>query len=38
MLDRRYDEIVSGKVQPLDGPEAVRLIRERAAARQKSIA
>lgn len=38
MLDRRYDEIVSGKVQPLDGPEAVRLIKERAAARRKSFA
>ena len=37
-LDRRYDEIVSGKVQPVDGPEAVRLIKERAAARRKSIA
>jgi hypothetical protein len=37
-LDRRYDEIVSGKVQGVDGPEAVRLIRERAAARRKSIA
>jgi hypothetical protein len=31
MLDRRYVEILSGKVQPLDGPEAVRLIKERAA-------
>ncbi|MGD0628441.1 MAG: hypothetical protein ABR987_03770 [Terracidiphilus sp.] len=37
-LDRRYDEIVSGKVHGLDGPEAVRLIRERAAARRKTIA
>jgi hypothetical protein len=37
-LDRRYDEILSGKVQGVDGPEAVRLIRERAAARRKSIA
>ena len=37
-LDRRYDEIVSGQVQPLDGPETVRLIKERAAARRKSIA
>ncbi|MGO9336712.1 MAG: hypothetical protein ACLPY1_04300 [Terracidiphilus sp.] len=38
MLDRRYDEIVSGKVQGMDGPEAVRLIRERATARRKTIA
>jgi hypothetical protein len=38
MLDRRYDEIASGKVQGMSGPEAVRLIRERAAARRKSIA
>jgi predicted DNA-binding protein len=37
-LDRRYDDIVSGKVQGMDGPEVVRLIRERAAARRKSIA
>ncbi len=38
MLDSRYDEIASGEVQPMDGPEAVRLIKERAAARRKSIA
>ena len=37
-LDRRYDEIASGKVQLVDGAEASRLLRERAAARQKSIA
>ena len=37
-LDRRYDEIASGKVQLVDGAEACRLLRERAAARQKSIA
>ena len=36
MLDRRYDEIANGKVQPLDGPETVRLIKERAAARPRS--
>jgi hypothetical protein len=35
MLDRRYDEIESGQVTPLDGPETVRLIKERAAARRK---
>jgi hypothetical protein len=38
MLDSRYDEIVSGKVQPLDGVEACRMIRERAAARRKLTA
>jgi hypothetical protein len=38
MLDRRYDEIVSGKVQLVDGVEACRLLKERAAARQRSIA
>jgi hypothetical protein len=38
MLDSRYDEIVNGKVQPLDGVEACRLIRERAEARRKLIA
>ncbi len=37
-LDRRFDEIASGKVKGLDGPEAVRLIKERAAARRKQIA
>ena len=37
-LDRRYDEIASGKVALVDGEEACRLLRERAAARQKSIA
>ena len=38
MLNSRYDEIVSGAVQPLDGVEACRLIRERAEARRKPIA
>jgi predicted DNA-binding protein len=38
MLDSRYDEIVNGKVQPLDGVEVCRLIRERAKARRKLIA
>ena len=37
-LDRRFDEIVSGKVKGLDGPEAIRLIEERAAARRSQIA
>jgi hypothetical protein len=38
MLDSRYDDIVSGKVQLVDGAEACRLLKERAAARQRSIA
>jgi hypothetical protein len=33
-LDRRYDDIVSGKVKGVPGDEAVRLIRERAARRR----
>jgi hypothetical protein len=37
-LDRRYDEIVSGKVQLIDGAEAYQLLKERASARRKSIA
>jgi len=32
------EQIVSGRVQPMDGREAVRLIKERAAVRRKSIA
>lgn len=38
LLDSRYDDIDSGKVQPVEGSQAVGLLRERAAARQKSIA
>jgi hypothetical protein len=38
MLDRRYGEIVSGKVEPMDSREAYRLLKERAAERRKSIA
>jgi hypothetical protein len=37
-LDRRYDEIAAGCVQPLDGVEAYRLLKEREADRRKSIA
>jgi len=37
-LDQRYDDIASGKIEPVEGEEAFRLLRERAAARQKSIA
>jgi len=38
MIDSRYDDIESGRVQMVDGEEACRILRERAAARQKSIA
>jgi glutamate-1-semialdehyde aminotransferase len=38
MLDRRYNEIAAGCVEPVDGVEARRLLKERAAARRKSIA
>lgn len=37
-LESRYDDIINGRVEPLDGEEAVRLIKECAAARRKSIA
>jgi hypothetical protein len=38
MLDSRFDDIESGRVQMVDGEEACRILLERAAARQKSIA
>jgi len=38
MLDQRFDDIESGRVQLIDGEEACRMLRERAEARQKSIA
>jgi len=38
MLDRRYSEIVTGYVQPMDGVEAYRLLKESAFARRESIA
>jgi hypothetical protein len=37
-LDRRYDEIDRGSVEPMSGDEAYRLLKERAAGRRKSIA
>jgi predicted DNA-binding protein len=37
-LDRRFDDIESGRVQLVDGEEACRMLLERAEARQKSIA
>ena len=38
LLDCRYDEIASGKVQLVDGDEARRILKDRAAGRLKSIA
>ncbi len=38
VLDRRYDEMVSGKVKGVPGDEARRILEERIAARQRSIA
>ena len=37
-LDRRYDEIVSGKVKGIPGDEARRILEERIAARRRSVA
>ena len=38
MLDSRYDDIASGKVRGIPGDEARRILEERIAARQRSIA
>jgi predicted transcriptional regulator len=35
MLDRRYDEVESGKVQGIDGEEAYRLLVEKTQARRQ---
>lgn len=35
-LDRRYDEIKSGRVKPLDGEDAFRRLRRRSKARRRS--
>ena len=35
MLDSRYDDIKSGKVQPIDGEEAYRLLMEKTEARRQ---
>jgi hypothetical protein len=37
-LDSRYDDVESGRVEPRDSEDAIRLLRSRAAARQKPIA
>ena len=38
MLEKRYNEIENGTVQPLTGEEAYRRLKESAARRRKSIA
>jgi hypothetical protein len=35
MLDRRYDDLESGKVTPIDGEEAFRRLLERTEAQRK---
>jgi hypothetical protein len=34
MLDRRYDDLESGRVQPIDGEEAFRRLLEKTAAQR----
>jgi hypothetical protein len=36
MLDSRYDDLASGRVRPIPGEEAYRILMERAQARRKS--
>jgi len=36
MLDSRYDDIKSGRVQPIDGEEAFARLREKSEARRNS--
>jgi predicted DNA-binding protein len=36
MLDSRYEDIKSGRVQPIDGEEAFQKLREMSAARRHS--
>ncbi len=36
MLDRRYDDLESGRVKLIDGEEAYRLLMEKTAARRQS--
>lgn len=36
MLDRRYDDLESGRVKPIDGEEAYRQLMERTAHRRRS--
>jgi len=36
MLDRRYDDLESGRVQPMDGEEAYRRLMEKTEAQRRS--
>ena len=36
MLDRRYDDLESGRVQPIDGEEAYRRLMEKTEAQRRS--
>lgn len=36
MLDSRYDDIKSGRVQPIDGEEAFTRLRHKSEARRKN--
>jgi hypothetical protein len=36
MLDRRYDELESGRVQPIDGEEAFRRLQEKTEAQRRT--
>ncbi|MGH9640159.1 MAG: hypothetical protein ACRD3Y_08870 [Bryobacteraceae bacterium] len=38
VLDSRYDDLATKRVEPVDGGEAYRLLQERARTRRKSIA
>lgn len=38
MLDSRYDDIVSGRVQPLDGEEAMARLKSKTEAERSRIA
>ena len=38
MLDRRYDDLKSGRVQPIDGEEAYRQLMEKTAQRRRRSA
>ena len=35
MLDRRYDDLESGRVKPIDGEEAYRLLMQKTEARRQ---
>jgi predicted DNA-binding protein len=37
VLDRRYDEIISGKVTAIDGEEAFELLRKKTEARRNHL-